>query len=143
MTSLTPDDKTVMGRARTLAACVGDNAFRTWFRSQGNTAVANSDTTFLYGSAVGAAQQYLTDLLGTLERVAGHPYPADGGVVLSAADMATVRAALVDAAAWRGDVGYCSDCDALPDGYLCGDHHGDEELTVSYTELLTRIGGPR
>jgi len=136
MTALTPDDQTVMGRARGLATARGDTALRAWFLGKGDITVANSDTAFLYGFAVGAAQTLIHDLLGIIERVTA-------GVVLGDADAATMRAALVDAAAWRGDVGYCSDCEALPDGYLCKDHHGDEELCISYAELLSRLGGPR
>jgi hypothetical protein len=144
--ALTPDDRAIMGRARGLAAARGDSALRAWFRSQDRNrgaSTAASDTAFLYGSATGAAQALIGDLLRIIERTAGHPHPAADGVTLPPADMATVRAALKDAAAWRGDPGYCSDCEALPDGELCGDHRGDEELTTSYTELLGRLGDDR
>lgn len=139
--ALIDDDRKVIDRARGLAAARDVAGLRSWYSWRGDDITARADASYLYGAALGAAQHYLADLLGIIERVTGHPYPSgDGGMVLSAADAATVRAALEDASAWRADTGDCADCG---DGQPCADHARDAELTAQYEELSRRLDGAR
>jgi hypothetical protein len=61
--------------------------------------------------------------------------------VLSGADLATVRQALQDAAAWRSmrsEGARCGDCG---DGARCAEHARDERLAAGDTALLARLSG--
>jgi hypothetical protein len=135
---LIADDRTVIDRARGLAAARDTAGLRSWFSWRGDEITSRADASYLYSAALGAAQKYLADLLDTIDRITGHPYPSGGSVVLSAADAATVQAALADAAAWRADSGYCGDC---KDGEPCADHARDGELAARYEELSRRLDG--
>jgi hypothetical protein len=58
-------------------------------------------------------------------------------VPLGRGQLGTALAALEDAAAFRREYqdGDCADCDALPEGALCGDHDCDEAMASMYDLL--------
>jgi len=59
------------------------------------------------------------------------------GPVLDREQLGTALSALEDAAAYRREYqdGDCADCDALPEGVLCGDHETDEAIASMYDLL--------
>ena len=61
--------------------------------------------------------------------------------LLSGADLATVRQALEDAAAWRSMRSEGTACAGCGDEDRCADHARDERLVGEDTALLTRLSG--
>ena len=65
--------------------------------------------------------------------------PADQGFVLAVADVALVRAALADAAAWRaGIIAACGQC--WP-GLACDVHIADAQAAADYRRFAALMGG--
>jgi hypothetical protein len=64
------------------------------------------------------------------------------GEAMTAADRATMLAALVDAARWRDHLGAadCDDCTHAPAG-LCGRHDEDLAAADGYRRLLAGLSG--
>jgi hypothetical protein len=63
----------------------------------------------------------------------------DSAVTLTAGELATVRQALADAAAWRSARPWCGDCG--DGGGPCARHAHDERLADEDRALLARLSG--
>jgi len=146
---LTPGDRTVMARARGLAAACGDGALRAWFRSQDDQGTADAPSSgYLFACATGALQHYVNDLISIIERLGGHPYVQPPALVIPLPPgldpgqlRGTLLNALEEAASCRREYedGYCRDCGELPEGVKCGDHSADAAMASMYDLLHEQL----